>query len=192
VLLAPRQHGPGPHAGRIGNLGDADFAALRTGVLWVPPCWTGGVGLVPNAAQTWSGVSDAIPCTYRRSLGVSDRSTEARDGAPDRVACAPLSLLRLDTGGWLALNAAATSTGVIETIPSTYWRSWGVSDRSAAAWADALERAERVPEWTARVAIAQDASATTATTAAIVASARDRRRPAVLGIEVETDIAPLL
>jgi hypothetical protein len=62
---------------------------------------TGGVGLVPNAAQSWTGESEAILSTYRRSLGMSDRKTEAKDGAPDRVACAPLPLFRPDPDGWL-------------------------------------------------------------------------------------------
>jgi hypothetical protein len=49
------------------------------------PNAAGGVGLVPNAAQSWTGVRDAIPRTYRRSVGVSDRSTEASVGALERT-----------------------------------------------------------------------------------------------------------
>jgi hypothetical protein len=106
----------------------------------------GGVRVVPNAAQSWTGVSDAIPSTYRRSLGVSDRSTAARDGAPDRVAGARLPLFRPDADGWLVLNAAATSAGLIDAIPSTYSRPAGVSAASTEASVGALERSDRVPE----------------------------------------------
>jgi hypothetical protein len=125
-------------------------------------------------------------------VGVSDRSTDARDGAADRCSCAPLPLSRPGTDDWLVLNAAATSAGVIDAIPSTYWRSSGVSDRSTEGCVGALERTERVPEGTAQVAIAQDASATTAAIAAIVASGRDRRGLAVFGMNVEIDMSPLL
>lgn len=66
---AARQHGPGAQAGRIGS------ATLGGDVIG-----GGGAGVVPNAAQSWSLVSDVIPSTYLRSGGLSGRSTDARVG----------------------------------------------------------------------------------------------------------------
>jgi hypothetical protein len=100
--------------------------------------------------------------------------------------------LRRTCGARPVPNAAASSTGVIDVIRSTYWRSARVSDPSADAWVGALERTERVPESKARVAIAQAASGRIAAIVAIAANACDRRRPAFLGMEVETDISLLL
>lgn len=67
-MVVACQQLPGPQAGRIGNA-----TGREVGV--------GGVGLVPNAAQSWIGVRDVIPSTYRRVAGLSGRSTEARVGA---------------------------------------------------------------------------------------------------------------
>lgn len=86
-LVLPGRTGPRP-THRLGKRYGPDVVAPDAIVLPAPRRTTGGVGVVPNAAHSWRGVSYAIPSTYRRSVGFSDRSTEASVGAPDLTACA--------------------------------------------------------------------------------------------------------
>lgn len=102
-----RQHGPGAHAGRIGKTLAGDAVAGDGRALAAPVLGTGGVGLFPNAAQSWMGVSDMMPSTYRRSLGVSDRSTDAWTDAPE-------------FGDWLPDSTALVAGGhTVSAIAST-------------------------------------------------------------------------
>jgi hypothetical protein len=133
---------------------------------------------VPNAAHSWRGVH-------------SDHSTAPRVGAPDRAACAPLPACRPSAEVGPVPNAAHTSTGVIDMMPTTYSRPVGVSWRSTDASVAAIDRADRVAEPTAQSAIAHAVSASTAAIAVIAASGRYRRRPTAPGMAVEMDISPL-
>jgi hypothetical protein len=63
VRVAPRQQGPGPHAGKIGNPADGDAVAVDASAVPLAAPGT-GVGLVSNAAWDWAGVSDRILSTY--------------------------------------------------------------------------------------------------------------------------------
>jgi hypothetical protein len=98
----PRQHGPGPHAGRIGNATDGDAVAVDARPVALPAPGT-DVGIVPNAARNWAGVSDRIPSTYCLSWGVSDRSADVWAGTLASVGLVP------DTRARVAIPAAAES-----------------------------------------------------------------------------------
>jgi hypothetical protein len=93
VPVAPRQHGPGPHPGRIGKATEDDVVAVDAGAPLPAPGTA--VGLVPNAARTWAGVSDRIPRTYCLSWGVSDRNTDAWVGTLGRAGRVPESTTRV-------------------------------------------------------------------------------------------------
>ena len=100
--VAPRQHGPGPHAGRIGNATDGDAVEVDAGAVPGPAPGT-DAKLAPNAARNWAGVSDRIPSTYCLSRWVRDRNTDVCVGTLARAGLVPDSVARV------AIPAAAKS-----------------------------------------------------------------------------------
>ena len=80
MLVAPRQQGPGPHAGRIGNATDDDAVAVDA---WAVPLRTAGtdVSLVPNAMA----FIDMIPTADSPPATVSCRRTDVWIAAVDEL-----------------------------------------------------------------------------------------------------------
>ena len=127
AVAAPRQQGPGPHAGRIGNVTTDVIGAV---VRWVAllPASASGARLVPNAARSWAGESARIPSTYCRSRRVRGASTEASVGR----ACRPAVSTRRSAwvvGPWtesvvaadLAATVGASDGGCAAAFPAVVW-----------------------------------------------------------------------
>src|SRR5947208_10091555 len=94
--------------------------------------------------------------------------------------------------GWSVPNAARSCAGVSDMMPTTYRRSCGVSAPSTDACVGTPVRTCRCDDPETFMAIAHAATAITAASAATRTKRWDRPSRAVRGMEVETDISPLL